>query len=52
MISLQKIIELLHQDNGQLSILNQEDTADECVTVNEDFDVSCDKEHHGNSSAS
>jgi hypothetical protein len=50
--SLQKIIELLHQSNGDLRVLNQEDTADECVTVNEDFAVSCDNEHHGNSSAS
>jgi hypothetical protein len=49
--SLLKIIELLHQSNGDLRVLNQEDTADECVTVNEDFAVSCDNEHHGNSSA-
>jgi hypothetical protein len=49
--TLQKIIELLHQDDGDPKILNREDTADECVTVNEDFDVSCNNGNHGNSSA-
>jgi hypothetical protein len=50
--TLQKIIELLHQNNWDPRILNREDTAEECVTVNEDFDVTCNNENHENSSAS
>jgi hypothetical protein len=46
--SLQKIIELLQQDNGDSRILNHEDTADKCVIVNEDLDLFCDAKHRGN----
>jgi hypothetical protein len=50
--TLQKIIEMLHQDNGNPKIPNREDTADECVNVNEDFDASCITGDHGNGNAS
>jgi hypothetical protein len=43
--SLQKIIELLQQDNADPRILNHEDTADKYVIANEDKDVFCDTKH-------
>jgi hypothetical protein len=50
--SLQKIIELLQQDNGDSRILNHEETADKCGTVTEDLDLFCDAKHRENCNVS